>query len=322
MDRRARPHTGDTLARMASDIVLVTGGTGNIGSAFVSRLASDARAPVVRAVSRDAKSAGARLVTAYNPETVHATPFDVNDPRSMSAAFDGVTKLFVVAPFVSDMPAWHEKVAKAAKETRTLTYIVKVSVTGARSPDHDPPPGRIPLSHWQGEEALRRTGIATTMIRPTIFMQHFLTTPGLYTRGDDRVFLPTGSARVAWLDCRDIAALAAGLVLASPEERAPFVGKEFELTGPRAHTAAELVEILGLVARRTFRHVDGAEAFSARCAELGVPDMIKGVYGEAAGGWFSKVEDDAFVGLLGRHAGSFARFAADHAAHFGGGAGD
>ena len=160
------------------------------------------------------------------------------------------------------------------------------------------------------------------MIRPTIFMQHFLNTPGLYTRGDDRTFLPTGEGKVAWLDCRDIAAFAAALVLASPEAVAPFKGRAFELTGPRAHTAAELVEILSLVAGRPFKHVDGVAAFSARCAELGVPDMIKGVYGEAAGGWFSKVEDDAFVRLTGRHTSSFARFAADHAAHFGGGGRD
>ena len=33
---------------MSTDTILVTGGTGNIGSAFVALLAADARAPRVR----------------------------------------------------------------------------------------------------------------------------------------------------------------------------------------------------------------------------------------------------------------------------------
>jgi uncharacterized protein YbjT (DUF2867 family) len=233
-----------------------------------------------------------------------------------------VTKLFVIAPFSDDLPGWHAKVGAAAKETSTLEYIVKVSVTGAAGPDSKPPPGRIPLAHWQGEEALRKTGIASTMIRPTMFMQHFLSVPGLYTRGADRFFLPIGDARVAWLDCRDIARAAAALVLASPEARGPFEGTAFELTGPHAHTAAELAEVLSLVARRPITHVGSGEAFTARCAELKAPDVLRVVYEDAAGGWFSKVEDDAFVRLLGQHTTPFAKFAADHALHFGGGGGD
>lgn len=132
-----------------------------------------------------------------------------------------------------------------------------------------------------------------------------------------RFYLPTGDARVAWLDCRDIAVMAATLLLAAADARAPFQGNAYELTGPRAHTAAELAEILTLVARRRVEHVDGVEAFSARCRELGVANMVKGIYGEAAGGWFGEVEDEAFVRLVGRTTTPFAKFAMDAAAHFG-----
>jgi len=194
-------------------------------------------------------------------------------------------------------------------------------VTGARAPATDPPPGAVPLGHWRGEEALR-AAFPTTAIRPNIFMQHFLTVPGLYRAREDRFFLPTGAARVSWLDARDIGLAAAALVMASPAERARFEGQAYELSGPRAHTAAELAEVLSLVARRPVAHVDGVEAFVARCKELGVPDVAKHFYGEAAGGWFGKVDDDLMGTLLGRRATSFAKFAIDHAAHFGAGGGD
>ena len=302
---------------MATDTILVTGGTGNIGTAFVAALAADARAPRVRVASRDHRSKGAELVRALNPETITPVAFDVDDAESMRAALSGVNKLFVIAPFVPDMAAWHEKVAAAAKGTR-IELVVKASVTGACGPDHDPPPSAVPLGHWRGEEAFRKS-FPTIAIRPNIYMQHFLTQPGLYVPRADRFFLPTGNARVSWLDARDIGALAAAFVLAGHEGH---VGKAYELSGPTAPTAAEIAKVLSLVARREVRHVDGGDAFSARCKELGIPDGAKHFYGQAGEGWFAKVDDEIFVRVLGRHATSFTKFAIDHRAHFGEGGGD
>jgi uncharacterized protein YbjT (DUF2867 family) len=306
---------------MSQDTILVTGGTGNIGKAFVALLAADARAPQVRVASRNPRSPGAALVRALNPETVTPVAFDVDAPDTMQAALAGVTKVFVISPFVPDLATWHEKLAAAVAAAGTVRFAVKASVTGARGPESDPPPGAVPLGHWRGEEALRAR-VPTTAIRPNIYMQHFLTIPGLYTARDDTFYLPTGTARVSWLDARDIAAVAAALVMASTAERAAYEGKSYELSGPRAHTAAELAEVLSLVAGRPVTHVDGADAFSARCRALGVSDMAKHFYGEAAGGWFAAVADDLLVQLCGRHTTPFTKFAIDHAAYFGAGSGD
>jgi uncharacterized protein YbjT (DUF2867 family) len=275
----------------------------------------------VRLASRNHRSTSASLVTALNPDTVTPVPFDVDRPDTMRAALDGVNKLFVIAPFVPDLATWHEKVAAAAKASGGVEFVVKSSVTGARGPTTDPPPGAVPLGHWKGEETFRAF-VPTTAIRPNIFMQHFLTVPGLYSARADRFYLPTGSARVSWLDARDIAAAAAALVLAPPQDRGPFEGESFELTGPTAPTAAEMAAILSLVARRPVAHQDGPDAFTARCKELGVADVAKHFYGEAAGGWFARVDDELFIRLLGRHTTSFTKFAVDNAAHFGAGGGD
>src|ERR1044071_5886634 len=108
-----------------SDTILVTGGTGNIGGAFVSRLAADARRPRIHVATRDPASAAARLLCATSPETVTAVAFDVARPDTLRAAFDGVTRLFVVAPFVPDMAAWHAAVAAAAVAAGTVAHVVK-----------------------------------------------------------------------------------------------------------------------------------------------------------------------------------------------------
>jgi uncharacterized protein YbjT (DUF2867 family) len=111
---------------MSRDTFFVTGGTGKIGSAFVALLATDARAPVVRVATRDPASKGAALLRALNPDTVQPAAFDVDRPESMRAALEGVIRLFVIAPFVSDIAGWHEKVALAAKQAGTIEYAVKL----------------------------------------------------------------------------------------------------------------------------------------------------------------------------------------------------
>ncbi len=304
-----------------TETLLVTGGTGNIGSAFVAALASDARRPVVRVATRDVGAAPARLLRAMSPETVVPVAFDVKKPELVAAAFEGVTRLFVIAPFVDDIGAWHEPIARAAVEAKTVTHIVKASVTGARAPDTTPPPGRIPSMHFHGEDVLRKTGIPTTVVRPTMYMQHFLTVPALFRPGDEAFHFPLDGARVALLDCRDIGAFAAALLVADADTRAAHAGQAYELTGPESLAAPDMAAILGWAAGRSIAHVDGEAAFVAHAAAIGASDAVKFIYREAAGGWFAKVEHPAFEAVTGRRPRSFAHFVFDHAAAFRTGAG-
>jgi uncharacterized protein YbjT (DUF2867 family) len=296
--------------------ILVTGATGQIGSALVHHLASHSSQPQIRAATRDVSSRAASLLHAFNPHTVHPVHLDVDAPAALRAALDGVTTLCIIAPLGNDMATWHHKLMDAVVQAGTCEYVVKVSVTGARSPDSDPPPGRLPLAHWQGEAAIRERGVSATMIRPTIFMQHFLTVPGLYTRGDGRMYLPTGDGRIAFLDCRDIARFAAALATLPPEERHPFTNQAYELTGPEALMASEIATILSWAADRRITHIDGEDAFVERCRTLGVADGIKAIYHEAATGWFSEVAYAAFEQCTKHRPTSFAKFAYDYAHYF------
>ncbi len=301
---------------MTTETILITGATGNIGTALTHLLASHPSQPQVRVATRSVQSPAAQLLRLMNPATVQSVAFDLADPASLRAALDGVTKLCVIAPFGTDMGAWHEQLMAAVVVAGSCEYVVKVSVTGARAPNSDPPPGGIPLGHWRGEDAIRRSGIAATMIRPTIFMQHFLTVPGLFTPGEAAFYLPTGAQGVAFVDCRDIAAVAAQLLTAEQSRRQPFEGQAFDLTGPAAVTAAEIAAALSAAAERPLAHVDGAAAFTAHCQALGVADGIKAVYAEAAEGWFAALSTAEFQQLTGWLPTSFAKFAYDHAEVF------
>ena len=295
----------ESLGRdVAPRTVVVFGASGGIGSEMVRLLAADPRCAEVRALTRSPTGASGRRLAAIGP-SVRVLPFVLDD---LEAVVDGASDAFIVAPLSDDMAAWHEQVARALAACG-VEHVVKVSVTGARSPDSVPPPGRFPSLHWAGEEALRKAGLKTTVIRPTIFMQHLEIGTGMYVRGDDRVFLPTGSTGVAFLDRRDIAAFGHALLLS--ESAAAFRGQAHELTGPEPVSGARIAEILSAVRGSAVQHVDGEEAFVARCAELGIPDWGRFVYAEAADGWFSEIATGTFELVVGRKPNGFAVYATD-----------
>jgi uncharacterized protein YbjT (DUF2867 family) len=297
--------------------VFVTGATGSIGSSTVRLLARTEGIGEIRVGTRDEPSAIAEhfrdLATQATIKPYQIDPSDqsAEQEQALTEAFAGCASLIVIAPLIEGIQQWHEQVANAAVAAE-VPFVVKSSVTGAREPNTSPPPGMIPLSHWRGEQALRDAGLNVVAIRPTIFMQHFLTVPALYTPGDDRFYLPSGDGRLAFLDNRDIGRMAVDVTLMSPEERRPYIGNGYELTGPTALTGGEIAEILSKTCGRHFTHVSDIAEFSAHAAQVGVMDTVKNVYAEAADGWFAAVEYSGYENVTGQTPTTFAQFVTDN----------
>lgn len=95
------------------------------------------------------------------------------------------------------------------------------------------------------EDAVRRGGHRWTILRPSWFMQVF-TDPRFYR--DDLASgtlpFPGGGAAVAWIDARDIAAVAAVALTEDGHE-----GQVHEITGPAALTLPETAAVLGVTHR-------------------------------------------------------------------------
>jgi uncharacterized protein YbjT (DUF2867 family) len=75
-------------------MILVTGGTGNVGGELVRALAATGEEP--RALARENAAAGL-------PAGVEAVPGDLNRPETLSAALTGARGLFLL-PGYRDMP--------------------------------------------------------------------------------------------------------------------------------------------------------------------------------------------------------------------------
>jgi len=207
------------MRKTAPVIVLVVGGTGELGSEVVRVLT--ARGVDVRAMARHPqRSADDNL-----PTIVRA---DLADPATLAPAFAGAQRVFLISSPTRDQLRL-ETNAIVAAERAGVEHVVKVSnlpIVGLDSGLHG--------THRALERRLAKSAVASTILQPSFFASVLRRQVALISRG--RLVLPTGGGRIAWIDPRDIAAVAAA-VLAEPAPHADV----FRLTGPEALTADDLV---------------------------------------------------------------------------------
>jgi NAD(P)H dehydrogenase (quinone) len=128
--------------------------------------------------------------------------------------------------------------AIVAAEAAGLEHIVKVSNLPIKGLDTG-----LHGNHRAIEKRLAGSSVASTVLQPSFFSSVLLRQLALLRRG--RLVFPTGNGRIAWIDPRDIADVAAA-VLADADP----IGGALRLTGPEALTAADLAARIGEVVGR------------------------------------------------------------------------
>ncbi|PYC64826.1 NmrA family transcriptional regulator [Micromonospora arborensis] len=152
----------------SSGIVLVTGATGTQGGATVRALI--ARGRPVRALVRDPGTDAAQALAKAGVSLVTG---DLNDPASLRAAMAGVHGVFSVQTFMAPGGLGAEvRQGRAVADAAAIAgvrHLVYSSVGGA-----DRSSG-VPHfeSKWAIERHLRSSGVPTTVLRPTFFMDNF-----------------------------------------------------------------------------------------------------------------------------------------------------
>lgn len=284
-------------------LITVTGSTGTIGSELV-RLLSLAGAPA-RAVLRDARKVRPL------PGVVWAQA-DLADPRLLEPALAGTTRLFLLTGNAEGFAQLQIGVIRAA-EALGVRHVVKLSALGAS--DHSK--SAIGRGHWEVEQALRQATMAWTILRPHSFMQNWLGDIAGSVRAEGVVYAPIGEGRVPFIDTRDIAEVAARILL-EPE---PHAGRKYTLTGGEAvgydDVAAALSEAAGKPVRYEPISMDEARArMEARGTPRFLADATLAIAAyQKAGGPTAQVSGDV-ERILGRPPRTIRDFARDHAAAF------
>jgi uncharacterized protein YbjT (DUF2867 family) len=278
--------------------ILITGASGKAGMAVARRLAA-ANIPF-RALVRSAEKG--EPLAALGGEIAIG---DLSDEASVQAALDGVTKAVLIMPNGEQQQAMETRFTDlcVAAGVQHLVYLSSIeSVPENKNP--------ITQMHVAVENHIRQSGLDYTLIRPSFFMQMFITSaPGIKERGE--LVMPTGDGTVATTDLRDVAEVIE-LVLAEDGH----AGKSYDLTGPELLTLGECAERFTKVLGKEIKHVSPPlDAFAERLRSVGFPEWrVNAVCKEFEGIQRGIIDHTTTTveKLLGRPPTSLEQFIRDH----------
>ncbi|MCB8983362.1 MAG: SDR family oxidoreductase [Ardenticatenaceae bacterium] len=280
-----------------SDIILITGATGNVGRELVSLLHKSGQ-PIRAAVVSEAEAASL-------PPDVPWCVFDFTNPRTFPAAFAGVDRLFLMRPpHLSNIQRDIKPAIEFAAQSN-VRQIVFLSLLGAE---------RNPVvPHAKVETLLQKGAVPYTLLRCGFFMQNLSTTHRDDIRAANDIFIPAGMGKTAFIDVRDIAAVATKVLTEPGHEY-----KAYALTGSEALNYQEVAQLMTAVLKRPITYSrPSLVRFAWRKWRAGWPaayvGVVSGIYLTTQLGLAQEITEDV-PALLGRPPLTMRQFVRDHAA--------
>lgn len=211
------------MVKNTANAILVIGATGNVGR------------EVVKTIHRQGFKARA---TVLNKEDVTKVPeeadeivfFEFGKPETFTEAFTGVKKMFLMRPpAISDIETYIKPVIDFAAENG-VEHIAFLSLIGVEKKSYVP--------HYKVEQFMKASGVAYTFLRAGFFMQNLDTTHRIDIVEHDDIFIPAGDAKTAFVDARDLGAVAAHVLTTPGHEN-----QAYDLTGQEALNYDEVAKI-------------------------------------------------------------------------------
>lgn len=271
--------------------ILVTGATGTVGSHVCHELSEYVDLTLRAAV---------REPSGYDGPADETVPFDFTDPTTYRRAFVDVDSLFLVRPPAISRVARDMVPALAAAVGAGVEHIVFLSVIGA---DRNPVVPHAKIEAW-----LSDSGVDTTFLRASFFMQNLVTEHLAEVRTGE-LFVPAGSGETSFVDARDVAAVAAAVLVRGRTGA-------YDITGPEALTYHEVAAILSAELDHEVRYREPSLVrFCWRRAreegDLRKVLVMAGIYTTARFGFAGRVSTDVRA-VLGRDPRSFSAFVRDN----------
>ncbi|MBO9410794.1 MULTISPECIES: SDR family oxidoreductase [unclassified Ruegeria] len=287
---------------MSTSKILIAGATGTNGRALIDTLV--AKGVAVRALVRNIESARATLL-----DGIELVQGDLGGPDSLSAAFDGVDKAYVVTAVQPNTVELFHNFYDAA-QAADVSHVVKFSGMGASEAS----PSEVIRQHAASDADLRASGLPYTILRPNSFHQNMLwQAGGIASTG--KFYLPLGDAAQSTIDVRDIAEITSTILTTDGH-----IGKTYDLTGPESITFHDVARIIADVRGAPVEYVPiTPEAAEQAMRDQGMPEWSAHSLAEIqalfATGQYAQVTEDA-ERLLARAPRSFRDFATDHKGAF------
>ncbi|MFJ1596558.1 SDR family oxidoreductase [Streptomyces sp. NPDC088261] len=228
-------------------MILVTGATGNIGSALLKELRAGGHGPV-RGLTRD-------TARAAFPQGVEAVAGDLAEPASLKSALAGARSLVLLAGVGSDAG-----VLTAARHAGVEHVVLVSSITVETHPHLGPARANLAV-----ERLLKESGMAWTVLRPTQFASNALMWAAVI-RENGTVRAPYADVALPTVHPADVAAVAR-VALTEPGHRA----RTYAVTGPEPVSARQQVGSIAAALGREvpFTEISREQAYAQTVAVFG-----------------------------------------------------
>jgi len=275
--------------------ILVMGATGNTGSIIVNQLKE-------KQVDFSVMATANEDTTKLGLDKGQVRTGDFNDLLSLTAAFQGVQRVYLLTPIHPSSTAWVENVIAAAKEAG-VRHIVKQSGLKA-SLDAT---SEVIRGHAHTDNLIKQSGLDYTLIQPNTFFQNFYANlPSINAEG--RFYSSLGDTALSLVDINDVAAVA----VAALTERG-HAGKTHHITGSEALTSSQHAQLLSDASGKAITYIDIPEtALVGALKEAGLGNWLS----DALGGmitWFTQgdyaLTTNTIEEVTGRKPRTFAEFA-------------
>jgi uncharacterized protein YbjT (DUF2867 family) len=280
--------------------VLITGASGRVGQYLIKNMAM--KGVGVRAGIRAAE---AHKITTSD---VEISEFNFEDMSTIDRSLDGIKILFLVTPIAREQVEYARRTIDRAISLG-VEHIINISIMGS-----DLEPGtQVTRWHRRVERYLENCGITYTILRPNMYMQNFLR---FMQPSGGFLFLPLNSAKVSYVDARDIAAVAAAIITNGSK----YGNKVFEITGPAALSMEHVAECITRVTGHHVGYISLQEETAFHVMEsMGFPVWIANVllelFEQQRMGYNERLTETV-TEILGRKPLPFEVFALDHAELF------
>jgi NAD(P)H dehydrogenase (quinone) len=242
--------------------VLVTGATGQLGSAVIKKLLKEMSANQISIITRKEEN---RAEFAANGINAHVGNYD--DPVALEKAMGGVdTVLLISAGDQGDRMQEHKNVVEAAKKMGVKC----IAYTSRSLRDRATLANKLMEDHFETEDYIKESGLKYTLFRNVLYMDVIPLFVGGKASLEKGIFLPAGSGSVAFALRSEMGEAIANVLLFEKCEN-----KVYTFTGGKSYSFFDVASTLTELTGNDVKYTNVPESvFAAMMKQRNVPELM------------------------------------------------